>query len=214
MSIEKVFQGLLISVFICGLTTNSTAQTLHESAWFRLFVRKNINPRWQWQAEVDERRRFFPGQQLQFITHQRLQWQLNRQTHIAFGPTWSNVMGRNELRMSAEVQWSHPTKGKWGFSHRFRTDQRYFLNPDQYRWRLRYRFQTEYKIHPDWRLRFADEFMWQQSDWDQNRIYLATVYERSKHWQFELGYMLMLQNRLNKPDDLTNLLRLTFYLPF
>lgn len=221
---KKIF--ICISFIFTVLSLSS--QVVHQQIyWTRLYIRVKINDKWSWQTEADNRRFFGKNQQLQFIAHTHVHRKFGKNTEGSLGFTysevWQGILPVPELRSFQEFYIYQKLNDKARFTHRFRTEERWFRNYQNealtegynFKCRLRYMLRFEYKLSEKWLLKLNDEVMYHTDDFDQNRIYGGFEYRISKDVSLELGYMKLYQKRANNKGfyDRDNL-RMTVYKDF
>jgi hypothetical protein len=204
------------AIFLLLPIVQITAQevTPQQSYWTRIYLQGKINEKWAWNLETDERRLIRPDRQLQFIAHAHIQIKPNPSLVIAGGTTYSLVNDIPEWRLFQEFYWTVPLTKKLKITNRFRTEQRSFHVTEsnwQLRLRWRYRLQLAYTVNPKIILKCSDEYMWQDDNFDQNRIYAAIEYRFSKHFSCEMGYLKLYQRRKDNLFFNRDILRTTFY---
>ena len=213
-------------IFNC-LTLN--AQVVHQQAyWIRLYARIKFDDKWSLQFEADERRFIQPDKQLQFIAHTHLHRKFGKYTEGSVGMTFSSVRQGDfdvpEWRPFQEFYVYLPVGKGFRLSHRLRTEQRWFHNYDKiglidgynYKNRIRFRPQLDWKMSEHWALKLNDEVMYHiNDDFDQNRVFAGFEYRFDKHTSLELGYLKVYQKRSGGKGyyDRDNL-RVTFYKDF
>lgn len=221
---KKIF--ICIAFVLSVLSLN--AQVEHQQTyWTRLYIRVKINDKWAWQTEVDNRRFFDENKQLQFIAHTHVHRKLGKNTEGSLGLTysavWQGILAVPELRPFQEFYVYQKVNDKARFSHRFRTEERWFRNYQNgsltegynFRFRLRYMLRFDYKLSDKWILKLNDEVMYHTDDFDQNRLYGGFEYKFRKDVSLELGYLKANLKRANNKGfyDRDNL-RLTLYKDF
>ncbi len=214
----------LLCLFALFLIVNLTAQTTHQQAyWVRFFAKVKLDSNWTWQTEADERRLILPDKQLQFIAHTHLHRKLSKNTEGAFGVTFSSVrqglIDVNEYRLFQEFHIFQNLTPKLRLSHRFRPEQRWFENVEKgeivagfnFKFRLRYRPQLDYKFNKKWSFKTNAEIMYHQDKYDQFRFFMAGEYRFNPKFSMEMGYLKVNQQRSSGGFFDRDNLRTTFY---
>ena len=214
--------GMIISFLPMG------AQVAHQQGyWTRLFFRVKLNDKWSWQTQADERRLIQPDRQLQFIVHTDLHRKFGKYTEGSVGLTFSTVRQGDfevpEYRPFEEFYVYVSLVKGLRFSQRIRTEQRWLHHYGKtgltegydFKWRFRFRPQLDWKLSEHWALKFNDELMYHDDDFDQNRIYGGAEYRFNKKTSLELGYLKLYQKRSGGKGfyDRDNL-RVTLYKDF
>jgi Protein of unknown function (DUF2490) len=201
-------------IFICIILILSalslTSQIVHQQTyWTRLYVRVKINDNWSWQTEVDNRRFIGENKQLQFIAHTHIHRKLGKNTEgsvgFTFSEVWQGILPVPEFRPFQEFYIYQKLNDKARFTHRFRTEERWFRNYKNdaltegynFKFRLRYMLRFDYKLSEKWLLKLNGEVMYHTDDFDQNRIYGGFEYKFRKDVSLELGYLNAYQKRAN-----------------
>ena len=206
------------------LTVNLAAQTTHQQTyWTRLFAKVKLDSNWSWQFEADERRLILPDKHLQFIAHTHIHRKLSKNTEGSLGVTFSSVrqglIDVNEYRLFQEFYVYQNLTPKLRLSHRFRPEQRWFENVEKgeivagfnFKFRMRYRPQLDYKINKKWSLKTNAEIMYHQDKYDQFRFFMAGEYRFNPHFSMEMGYLKVNQQRSSGGFFDRDNLRTTFY---
>ena len=214
----------LLSLFGLFLTVNLTAQTTHQQAyWIRFFAKVKIDSNWTWLTEADERRLILPDKQLQFIAHTHVHRKFGQNTEGSLGATFSSVrqglIDVNEYRLFQEFYVYQKLTPKLRLSHRFRPEQRWFENVEKgeivagfnFKFRLRYRPQLDYKLNKKWSFKTNVEIMYHQDKYDQFRFFIGTEYRFSPVFSMEMGYLKVHQQRFTSGFYDRDNLRTTFY---
>jgi hypothetical protein len=221
---KKMNMKNLLCLFGLFLTVNLTAQTTHQQTyWTRLFVKVKLDSNWTWQIEADERRLILPDKQLQFIAHTHLHRKLSKNTEGSLGVTFSSVrqglIDVNEYRLFQEFYVYQNLTPKLRLSHRLRPEQRWFENVEKgaivdgfnFKFRLRYRPQLDFKLNKKWSFKTNAEIMYHQDAYDQFRFFMATEYRFNPHLSMEMGYLKVNQQRSSGGFFDRDNLRTTFY---
>ncbi len=224
---------LFISISLIVNCLYVNAQVVHQQTyWTRLYVRVKLNDKWSWQTEGDNRRFFGENKQLQFIAHTHIHRKISKNTEGALGLTysevWQGILAVPEWRTFQEFYFYQKLTDKARFTHRFRTEQRWFHNFSKnmfgsetftsgynFKFRLRYMLRFDYKLSEKWLLKLNDELMYHTDDFDQNRLYSGIEYKILKDLSIEMGYLKVYQKRANNKGyfDRDNL-RVTVYKDF
>jgi hypothetical protein len=222
------FKEVYILLIMCFLGSKGFAQVTHQSTyWTRLYARVKLDSLHSLQFEADNRRFFNENQQLQFIAHAHFHRKLSKFTEGSLGFTysafWQGDLSVPELRPFQEFYIFQPLKPHLRFTHRIRTEQRWFHNYSSehlssgynFKFRFRYMLRLEYKYGEKWVFKANDELMYHHDDFDQNRIYGAAEYKFKKDLSLEIGYLKLLQLRANNKGyfDRDNV-RITIYKDF
>lgn len=214
----------LLCLFGLFLTVDLAAQTTHQQAyWVRFFAKVKLDSNWTWQTEADERRLILPDKQLQFIVHTHIHRKLSKNTEGSLGVTFSNVrqglIGVNEYRLFQEFYVYQNLMPKLRLSHRFRLEQRWFENVQKgeviagfnFKFRMRYRPQLDYKFNKKWSFKTNAEIMYHQDKYDQFRFFVGGEYRFSPAFSMEMGYLKVNQQRFSGGFHDRDNLRTTFY---
>lgn len=150
---------------------------------------------------------------MQFITHTHLRWNIRKKTALATGLSYSLINGRFEIRPFQELHLRTPVNARWDIIHRLRSEQRWFQQPENeqflLRYRYRYRLQINHKLNQKWILKLADEWMTHTDAFDQNRIYAGIEFRWVAHFSIETGYLHIKQRRTATQRLESNTLRTT-----
>lgn len=192
--------------------------------WIRYQNQLFFSPRLYWTNEIDNRRFFDPDVEMQFITHSRIHYKIDR-WELAGGLTYSLAYAQRpelgyrkplaEIRPVAEVSYELPV-GRIFLQTRARIDNR-FLQTDagesvfkdsQYVFRYRYRAQVRIPVKINEEnitsisLRLADEIMFNNTGntFDQNRVYATGEFFVNKKLSLEAGYIYIYQQRFRTED--------------
>lgn len=214
----------LLFLFGLFLTINLTAQTTHQEAyWTRFFAKVKLDSNGSWQFEADERRLILPDKQLQFIAHTHLHRKLGKYTEGSLGVCFSSVrqglIDVNEYRLFQEFYIYQNLTPKLRLSHRFRPEQRWFENVEKgeivagfnFKFRMRYRPQLDFKLNKKWSLKTNVEIMYHQDKYDQFRFFIGGEYRFSPLFSVEMGYLKVHQQRSIGGYFNRDNLRTTFY---
>ena len=200
----------------CALPVAAQEVTRQQSLWGRLYLQGKISPKWSWHWELDERL-LVPAEQLQFISHAHLHRKLGPQTELSLGASYSTVSGTPEPRLFQELHWGIPVGKRWKLAQRYRTEQRFF-HPAAGEWdirlRARYRIQATFQASRHFSVKASDELLWQNTGFDQNRIYGAAEYRFSPVFALEMGYLNLYQRRKVGQYYNPHILRVTNYITF
>lgn len=213
MSIRKII--LLVLLLWSGTMAKAQEVTRQESWWLRLYFQGKINEKWAWHLELDERRLTTPHSQLQFITHAHIHRKINPALEAALGGSFSVVSEVEEPRLFQELHWSIPVTNRFKIANRFRTEERFFhKNADDWdvRFRGRYRLQMAYWGTSHFAVKASDELLWQNTGFDQNRIYSALEYRCCNRFSIEAGYLKIWQKRNENQYFNRDILRVTLYM--
>jgi hypothetical protein len=206
------------------LTVNLTAQTAHQQTyWTRFFTKVKLDSNWTWQVEADERRLILPDKQLQFIAHTHIHRKIGQNTEGSLGASFSSVrqglIDVKEYRLFQEFYVFQNITPKLRLTHRFRTEQRWFENVEKgaivdgfnFKFRLRYRPQLDFKLNKKWSFRTNAEIMYHQDRYDQFRFFIAGEYRFNPIFSMEMGYLKVHQQRSSGGFYDRDNLRTTFY---
>jgi hypothetical protein len=69
-----------------------------------------------------------------------------------------------------------------------------------------------YWLRPHLAVKASDELLWQNTGFDQNRIYSALEYRFSRHFSMEAGYLKIWQKRNENQYFNRDILRVTLYM--
>ena len=222
---------ICIAFIITYLSVN--AQVKHEQTyWTRLYVRVKLNEKWSGQIEADNRRFFVKNKELQFIAHAHVHRKFGKNREGSVGLTysavWQGILAVPEWRPFQEFYFYQKINDKARFSHRFRTEERWFHNYSKdvfgaetltsgynFKFRFRYMLRFDYKLSEKWVFKLSDELMYHTNDFDQNRLYSGFEYKFAKTASIELGYLKLYQKRSGgKGFYNRDNLRLTIYKDF
>lgn len=226
---KKIFICIVFVLSVLSLN----AQVEHQQTyWTRLYVRVKMNDKWSWQTEADNRRFFGENRQLQFIAHTHVHRKFGKNTEgslgFTFSEVWQGILPVPELRPFQEFYVFQKVNDKARFTHRFRTEERWFRNYAKdafgaetltsgynFKFRMRYMLRFDYKLSDKWIFKLNDEVMYHTDDFDQNRIYGGFEYKFRKDVSLELGYLKVNLKRANNKGfyDRDNL-RATLYKDF
>ena len=194
---------------------NLSHQSLY---WLRYYNQLNINKKWAWHNEIEDRRFFKGNTQHHLIIHSRLHYNIFNNAEIGFGLTYSLQSPQDpnsttgmvvpELRPVQEITLSNPLSNKLTLQQRLRIDHRFIHRNDgtvlldgyNYNLRFRYRLQANIQLNKDdatntTTLKLADELMINAgsriiyNQFDQNRIYAGLEQGLRKNISVELGYL-------------------------
>lgn len=177
-------------------------------SWNRYYLTWNFRPRWAFHQEVDYRFLTANGAWHQLITHTHVHRRLGEGADASLGFSRSEVGAvgvgkqpfphRLEWRLFQELHLLQALGSRVRLQHRYRTEQRFFLDSPTtpFTWRGRYRIQAAWMLPGGhWTLKAADEVMvnWGRhvvlNAFDQNRIYAGAEYVFSARARAEVGYM-------------------------
>lgn len=237
----KFIQGILLLILFSniGFAQNIFITDNQNIYWTRYHVTGTINSKFNIQFEADNRVFISNLKQQQFISHLHLHYKVNAVNEFAIGLSHSrisaqfddatNVLTIPENRIFQEYYFRKPINSKWQFQNRVRTEQRFFRNFEanelvdgyNFNWRVREQISISYLIHPNFRLKFNDEIMFNfgksivYNRFDQNRVYTGIEFIPNKNISGELGYMKLIQKR-NNPTDFFNrdVIRLSIFHKF
>ncbi|MBL7818257.1 MAG: DUF2490 domain-containing protein [Saprospiraceae bacterium] len=198
-----------------------------QTYWMRVYARVKLNDKWSWQIEADNRRLFGENQQVQFIAHTHLHRKFGKNTEgslgFSFSEVWQGDLPVPELRPFQEFYVFQNLSKKWRFSHRFRTEQRWFHNYQStsltegynFKFRMRYMPRLEYRATSKWIFKSNAELMYHTDDFDQYRYYGGVEYKILTDLSLEAGYLKVYQKRANNKGYFDrNNLRVTLYKDF
>lgn len=192
--------------------------------WLRYYNQLNINKKWTWHNEIDDRRFFENNRQHHLIMHSRMHYKIFPIADIALGLTYSlqspqdpnstTCLVVTELRPVQEINLNNPLSKRFSIQQRLRIDERFIRRNDgidllegySFNFRFRYRLQASYKINKEEAknplvLKVADELMINAghniiyNQFDQNGIYAGFEQGINKNISAELGYLHWYQQR-------------------
>jgi hypothetical protein len=208
-----------------------------EQLWLSLNNTIKLSPKWGIIADLHMRRNNFAADPNFYFVRGGINYWFNKELSAAagYGHMWvatptgeDNYLWLNENRIYEQFQYSGKIN-KTGLLLRVRNEQRWQQKPqngeksDNYRFTNRIRYLTSLSIpifkNPKLpRLMVADEIAVQfgkevvYNTFDQNRLTIGIQQKITRDLSFDLGYMLVTQQRLNGYlYDMNNTLRLFFY---
>lgn len=212
----------ILVALLGGLPPAAMAQKpiLHQSLlWTRALLRAELNPHWQTQVEVENRRFFEPtGGPHQFIVHAQLVRHGARHLDWAQGFTFTELQaqrpnGNNgapsqELRSWQTLAWPLAKTGTWKLQQRLRLEERFFLpnrraeTPTNYRFELRGRHLLMWRgpLAAKWDGFLADEVLLHAGKgishvFDQHRLMAGVEWKMTPQQSLEGSYTWWWQQR-------------------
>lgn len=189
--------------------------------WFRYNANLKFNEHYKLKYELEERTYFSPWRQHQFTTRALVERTLSTNWSLSGGliymnhalpntPDISVTSTQQELRPVIDFENKQKLNSKFGLSHKYSTEFRFFEQPDNSfeftNLRLRYKLELNYKPFDKVTLKAFDEILLNvgnqivQNVFDQNRIGGSVQVMPSKSLGFELGYFNWFQQRKSGSD--------------
>jgi len=208
---------LLSSISLCA-----QSQILHQNLyWIRYHNQFYFSKRLHWSNEFDNRRFFHPDLENQFIIHTHLRYKV-KNTELAAGSSFSwqytqdpekDAVTVPELRPFQEVAYTHQLNTRWSLQHNLRIDERFIRNHTttellagyDFLFRFRYRIQVSYVVkenpakNTSITIRASESIFLNDryNTFDQNRLYVGSIFQLNRKISLEGGYLYVYQHRLN-----------------
>ncbi|MEM7658417.1 MAG: DUF2490 domain-containing protein [Bacteroidota bacterium] len=168
---------LLAGLSPASLSAQSRRVQYGNQQWFQAYLRADLNQGWVMLADGGYRFRSAFAEPSQYLIRVAGGYQFPQGIRLSTGMAQLGFMGDGELyrlewRSHQEVSW-HQSWRKWRLSHRFRTEQRYFLTPEAGGWQhpqslvYRHRYRLLLKIplgsqeRRRWLVQLGDELLLQ-----------------------------------------------------
>jgi hypothetical protein len=210
----------ICTVILLLFANTVVAQSPPAGAWLSVQLPVAINRHWQWHNDAGYRMALPDVFAQQYLYRTGIRYKINAQWSAAAGGALfytravqqkaATEFGR-EKRTWQELRFENKGLYKLIFSHRLRSEQRFFdavggiaaFNA----FRLRYRLQVTQPLNKEWALWSANEYMYQHahSDWhfDQNRVLLTLQRKLGPGWLAEAGYLWL--HRTGQSQHLLNI---------
>ncbi|HEV7350661.1 DUF2490 domain-containing protein [Telluribacter sp.] len=204
--------------WIAGIPAARAQAPVHQQLyWTRLNLQYQVAPRWQVNADLENRRFWQPDKQQQALFQGQSIFTLREGLLLGSGVSLSWVYTTTkkgtlivpEIRPIQFLVVSHPLTNRLRLQHRYRIDERFFRNHDglrltegyRYNWRFAYQAQLNYSlrsIKPGTLVKLANDVMLNAGKnspgiFDQYRFYTGFEYPVTSHWSAEAGYMYIYQ---------------------
>lgn len=233
----KVASALVFSLSSFHTIAQATRQVnVQNQFWLSINNTVKFTPKWGMVGDLHVRRNHFANDPSFYFVRVGADYWLNKQVSaiVGYGHMWvSNAVKdefvyTNENRLYQQVQYSGKLN-KTGLLLRIRNEQRWQqkikngekLNETRFTNRVRYLTSVNFKIFKNPklpRLMIADEILVHfgkeviLNTFDQNRLTVGIQQKISKTVSFDLGYMMVYQQKYTGYQyDLNNTLRLFFY---
>jgi long-subunit fatty acid transport protein len=182
--------------------------------WIIYLGDKKINKKWNWHHEVQYRNFNLLGDTEQLLVRTGIGYNLSENNNnllIGYAFVYSEpyIAGSDNKTSSQEhriyQQWiTRQTFGNFSLQHRYRFEQRFFVN--DFRLRLRYFLSMNYVIHKNpnairalYVSAYNEIFLnLEQNYFDRNRLYGGLGYKFSKNLRVELGVMNQSTNTVSR----------------
>lgn len=230
-------QFLLGILLLSSTLLFAQSQTLHQDLyWLRYHNQIFFSNRLSWINELDNRRFFSPNVENQFIAHSHVHYKIKK-IEVVSGCSYSWQYTQDpekstatvpEIRPFEEISYTKPLGRRWHLQHNLRIDERFIRNHTtqellpgyDFLFRFRYRLQLSFLVkenvakNTSITLRLSESIFLNDryNTFDQNRIYVGSIFQLSKKLSVEAGYMYVYQHRLNNEVYLSRpTLRFTLY---
>ena len=232
-----IFILLLLNIFVNAQTEKKIIK--QGFLWTRYNNQLELNPKWTFLNEIDNRVFLKDFNHTNLVVRSHIRNKVNENIEIGAGLVYSGSKKQNsdetssfivpEYRVQQDLTLKQQFR-KIGLAHRFVIEERFFRNANSdgleerfnFRWRFRYRMQGDFylwkKENQGLKAILSDEIMINAGNkivnnvFDQNRMYVALLFEPNKSLGIELGYLNAFQQQTSGIDfNSNNIIRFTFY---